>query len=248
VSTRAGGRPPGDDRAGRAAGAPRRRPPALSPGDGRVQDALALLVGWLITLFELIIAGTAVLYIAFGTVRTLLVWEACVAVYLIVGFVRASRAADARRQRDRVGALGVLSSALPILASLTGVFSAIVALVALGASTGSAQDDFPLAAAATFGMVLSWLMLHTGMAQVYRSLYWRDLRHPSLEFPNTRRPSLLDFAYFSFGVGATFATSDTTVLTRAMRRTVLLHSILAFFYNAFVIAVAFQVLQQIITA
>jgi uncharacterized membrane protein len=213
-----------------------------------VQDALALIVGWLVTLYELIVAGAAMVYIAFGTLGTLLLWELLVAAYLVVGFVRASRAADARRQRDRVGALGVLSSALPILSSLTGVFSAIVALVALGNSDRSAQDDIPLAAAATFGMVLSWLMLHTGMAQIYRTHYWRKIREPSLEFPKTARPALIDFAYFSFGVGATFATSDTTVVTRGMRRLVLLHSILAFFYNAFVIAVAFQVLQQIITA
>jgi uncharacterized membrane protein len=211
-----------------------------------VQEGLDVVVGWLVTLVELVIAATAVLYILFGTLGTLLVWEGCVTAYLLVGFLRASRTADARRQRDRVGALGVLSSALPILSSVTGVFSAIVALVALHDSSASRFENLVLAAAAAFGMVLSWLMLHTGMAQVYRAVYWRQARDPALEFPQTRRPSLLDFAYFSFGMGTAFATSDVVVLTRPLRRLVLLHSILAFFYNAFVIAVAFQVLQQLI--
>ena len=42
--------------------------------------------------------------------------------------------------------------------------------------------------------------------------------------------------------GCAFATSDVTVTARRLRWTVTVHSVLAFFYNAVVMAVAFKIL------
>lgn len=48
---------------------------------------------------------------------------------------------------------------------------------------------------------------------------------------------------FSFTMGTSFATS---VRTPPIRRIVLVHSVVAFFFNALVVAVAIQVLQDIV--
>ncbi|WP_410636312.1 DUF1345 domain-containing protein [Amycolatopsis sp. cmx-4-83] len=41
-----------------------------------------------------------------------------------------------------------------------------------------------------------------------------------MRFPATERPNLLDFAYFAFTVGTSFATSDVEVQTRPIRRVI----------------------------
>ncbi|NLG54322.1 MAG: DUF1345 domain-containing protein, partial [Rhodococcus sp.] len=64
-----------------------------------------------------------------------------------------------------------------------------------------------------------------------------------LKFPDNTWPTRLDYLYFAFTIGTTFATSDVEVREVGVRRIVLLHSIISFFYNALVVAVAFQVLQ-----
>jgi uncharacterized membrane protein len=51
-----------------------------------------------------------------------------------------------------------------------------------------------------------------------------------------------DFLYFSFTLGTSFAASDVTVTSQAMRWHVMVHSILSFFYNTVVLAVAFGIL------
>lgn len=82
------------------------------------------------------------------------------------------------------------------------------------------------------GVLLSWALLHTSYAMFYAHLYYHIPRKPGgLEFPGEEEPAALDFAYFAFAIGTTFATSDVSVSSGKVRRTVLSQSILAFFYN-----------------
>ncbi|MBW3069254.1 DUF1345 domain-containing protein [Actinomyces sp. 594] len=88
--------------------------------------------------------------------------------------------------------------------------------------------------------VLGWALLHLGYARHYERL--DHLYGPSLRFPGTTDPDLTDYVYFSLTVGTTFATSDVMVVSRRLRWTVLVHSVLAFFYNAIVLAIAFRLI------
>jgi uncharacterized membrane protein len=63
-----------------------------------------------------------------------------------------------------------------------------------------------------------------------------------LEFPHGAAPMATDFLYFSFTLGTSFAASDVTVTSQTMRWHVMIHSILSFFYNTVVLAVAFGIL------
>ena len=51
---------------------------------------------------------------------------------------------------------------------------------------------------------------------------------------------------FSFTIGTAFATSDARVDTSRSSWIVMVHNIVGFLYNALVVAVAFQILQQLI--
>ena len=92
------------------------------------------------------------------------------------------------------------------------------------------------------GILSSWAMVHTMFAMHYAHMYYDDdeednSRHAEgLEFPKEDRPDYLDFAYFSFVIGMTFQVSDVEISSRKIRRTALLHGLLAFVLNTFVVA------------
>ena len=57
-----------------------------------------------------------------------------------------------------------------------------------------------------------------------------------LTFPSEQNPDQFDFAYFAFTIATSFAVSDVDVTDRAIRRAVLGHQILSFFYNTSILA------------
>lgn len=201
---------------------------------------------YFITFVELTIIVTSVAYVVTSSLAALIVWESIAATYLLVGFVISRRRSlTGRADSGRSGALDTLSWVLPLAASLVGISSAVHLLV-VGAVTGHAQgQSVVLAVAASLAIILSWHLLHTGFAQIYETSLAKHPNEQGLVFPANTIPSFVDFLYFSFTIGTSFATSDTTVNTSRMRWTVLVHSIISFFYNALVVAVALQVLQQL---
>jgi len=88
---------------------------------------------------------------------------------------------------------------------------------------------------------LSWFMLHTISAFHYANLHYFEAREGGehcLEFPGTSEPGPWDFVYFSFVIGMTAQVSDVQILSGRMRRVVSGHSIVSFFFNTVLIAVA----------
>jgi uncharacterized membrane protein len=99
---------------------------------------------------------------------------------------------------------------------------------------------------------LSWLLIHTVFALYYAHEFHSEAKGGSrglgggLKFPDDSTPDYLDFLYFSFVVGTTAQTSDVVVCSRAMRRVVMLHGILSFFFNTAVIALAVNIAAQLV--
>ncbi|MBN9241551.1 MAG: DUF1345 domain-containing protein [Mesorhizobium sp.] len=96
---------------------------------------------------------------------------------------------------------------------------------------------------------LGWLTIHAMTALHYAHVYWMDdeqaVSEPGkkipvggFQFPGTKRPQGWDFLYFAVVIGMTAQTSDTAVTTTEMRRIVLLHSIVSFFFNTVIVAAA----------
>ena len=93
------------------------------------------------------------------------------------------------------------------------------------------------------GVLLSWALLHTSYAMHYAHLYYRNPRKAGgMEFPGGEEPGALDFAYFAFVIGTAFATSDVSVSSGKVRLAVLVHSVLAFFYNATILALVLNLI------
>jgi uncharacterized membrane protein len=95
--------------------------------------------------------------------------------------------------------------------------------------------------------VLSWFLLHTAFGQQYARLYYDDFDEQGkpfpegmrrgLTFPGTDLPNYLDFLYVSFTVGLTYAMSDVNVTSNRLRRLVLIHSVVSFFFYSTVLGV-----------
>lgn len=89
---------------------------------------------------------------------------------------------------------------------------------------------------------LSWILLHTTFAIRYAHLYHDHNRlHTGsniggIDFPGNEDPDYISFAYFSFVIGMTFQVSDVVISSRVIRRFVLMHSLICFFFNTIIVA------------
>lgn len=113
------------------------------------------------------------------------------------------------------------------------------------------KDSAP-AVELTFALMsipLGWFTIHAMAALHYAHVYWMDgdtidtetkTKMPvgGLDFPGGKRPEGSDFLYFSTIIGMTAQTADTDITTSHMRRVVLVHSILSFFFNTVIVAAA----------
>ncbi|HEX4224599.1 MAG TPA: DUF1345 domain-containing protein [Pseudonocardiaceae bacterium] len=137
--------------------------------------------------------------------------------------------------------------AATVLVSLVGMSAGVLILVARGLpQTGDAQvASVVLQVLGVPAVIMAWLLLHFGFADRYAHLYYELAPAPALAFPETERPNLLDFAYFSFTIGSSFAASDVEVRSRVLRYTLLTHSVVSFFYNAAILSIAIGVITGI---
>ena len=96
-----------------------------------------------------------------------------------------------------------------------------------------------LAFMAALGVVSAWGVLNISYALHYAYLYYRSEESPGgLAFPGEQSPTQRDFAYFAFTIGTSAAVSDVDVTDDPMRRAVLGHQTLLFFYNTSILATA----------
>ncbi|WP_447733370.1 DUF1345 domain-containing protein [Rhodanobacter soli] len=125
-----------------------------------------------------------------------------------------------------------------------GVLLSAVVLAALGNELHAARGGgLPELAVGVLSVVLSWLFFNVMFAVHYAHGYYGDFgeKHAGLEFPDTPEPDYWDFAYFSIVIGMTFQVSDVQITSKYLRRVVLLHSVIAFFFNVFIIAITVNI-------
>ncbi|RDS80323.1 DUF1345 domain-containing protein [Dyella psychrodurans] len=119
-----------------------------------------------------------------------------------------------------------------------------VVLVALSTELHAAKSGGAQAMGmAALSIVLSWLFMNTMYALHYAHGYYGDFgkQHEGLEFPGTKQPDYWDFVYFAFVIGMCFQVSDVQITSHTLRRTALLHSVVAFFFNVFIIAISVNI-------
>ena len=98
---------------------------------------------------------------------------------------------------------------------------------------------------------LSWILLHTIFTIRYAHLYHdhNKLNTGSniggIDFPGKIQPDYIDFAYFSFVIGMTFQVSDITISSKAIRRFVLMHSLISFVFNTIIVALSINTISNL---
>jgi len=127
------------------------------------------------------------------------------------------------------------------------VAATLTSLVAIGAELHQARLENainlwrPVAAAVT--IMISWMFLHTIMAQHYaHDYYLREGSEPGLVFPDhIKEPGYWDFAYFAFTIGVAAQTADVAIASPRIRKVALAHAVLSFFFNTAIMALAINV-------
>lgn len=127
--------------------------------------------------------------------------------------------------------------AASLVAGLMGVASAFMVVVLRNDPT----DGWWYKLVGVWAMVMAWGIVHWGFAQWYYARYYAT-DQPTMEFPGTATPHLVDFVYFSYTIGTTFAASDVNVLTRDLRWRVTVHAVLSFFFNSAIVVLALSTL------
>lgn len=169
-------------------------------------------------------------------------WDAGVIVFFAaVGqLVRSSDSSDIRRRaaRQDVGQFFVLAfSALAAIASVVAIYAEVSG--AGGRAGGASQLLLGVGT-----IVLSWFFVHAMFALHYAHEYYSPVRGdpPGLKFPGKDpEPDYLDFFYVALVIGMSAQVSDVDVTGRSVRRTVLFQGIVAFWFNAAVLALLINI-------
>jgi uncharacterized membrane protein len=172
-----------------------------------------------------------------GPLAGILAWDAAVLCFLVLTHrVIVDHSVDSMRRR--AAALDAATSVIMVIV----VAAACVSLYGLSISLhgpGGLLPERPalrllLAATTVFG---SWSLIHTVFAVHYAHLYYGPAA-AGLIFPGKGDPNYYDFLYFSFVVGMTCQVSDVQVADPGLRRLVLVHGVLSFFFNTVILALA----------
>jgi uncharacterized membrane protein len=176
-----------------------------------------------------------------GLVITMIVWDSFSLFFILVSwivfFTRTPRQMRIRaREEDGSRLFVFLIILLSSFASLVAVLFLILGKEAQG-TPGRVYVPVTV-----ITMLLSWVMVHTTFCFHYAHLYYNDSRDSTeihaggLDFPQEKKPDYVDFVYFSFVIGMTFQVSDVQITSRDIRRLALLHGLISFGLNTFVLA------------
>ena len=190
-----------------------------------------------------------------GKIAFLAGWILSLAVYLfLLGIVIFQ--ADGPMTKQRVSQDQPNRALLLILLIIVALIGSISVGVIL-TSVGSHHPTHTrlLVGLGVWAVIMSWLLLHTTAEQHYARLYFEDTSREGrpfpggmrqgLEFPGSDPPTYLDFMYFAFTVGLTYAVSDVNVPSADHRLFVFLHSVVSFFFYTTILGV---VLNAIVTS
>lgn len=98
--------------------------------------------------------------------------------------------------------------------------------------------------ALTVGTLIgSWLLVGVLFCFHYAHSYYRcDGKEKPLKFPDDEtQPTYWDFMYFAFTISVAVQTADVSVMGAKMRRMVLGHSVLNFFFNLVVLGLSINI-------
>lgn len=180
-------------------------------------------------------------------ITSMIIWDVFAGSYLasswIVFFTRTTKGMRDVAHKEDISR--VFLFVFILISSLASMFTVLLLILSKEVSQTAQIIYLPVA---ILGMLLSWAMVHTLFGFHYAHLYYGDdksdhTRHAEgLNFPQEKRPDYLDFAYFSFVIGMTFQVSDVEISSQRIRRIALVHGLLSFILNTFVVALTINMI------
>lgn len=175
--------------------------------------------------------------------RSLIAWNAAVWSYLIGMMWVISRTDHqkvrkfADKQDENAGVVLVVLLVGAIF-SLSAIFFELSALA--DAKGAERIGRYTLTVLTLFG---SWLLVGVLFCFHYAHGYYRaGPKGLPLKFPDDEKePNYWDFLYFSFTISVAVQTSDVSIMTRSMRKLVLGHSVLNFFFNLVILGLSINI-------
>ena len=130
--------------------------------------------------------------------------------------------------------------AVVVIAALLSVIAIVEPLATLKQAAGAERLAHIALAALT--LVDSWLLVPTMFSTHYADMFYSAAEEDRpLAFPQTPMPVFWDFAYFSFTISAACQTADVATNNRSIRRVVIAHTLVSFFFNASILGFAINV-------
>jgi|SRR5450830_239091 len=102
---------------------------------------------------------------------------------------------------------------------------------------------------AVLTILSSWAFTQVMFALHYAHDFYVAKEHGNsggLEFPGASAPDYSDFLYFACVIGTSGQTADVSFTNRSMRRTGLIHCVLAFFFNTTLVALTINIASGLI--
>lgn len=176
--------------------------------------------------------------------RLIIGWNVGAILYLILA-ARMMFGSTHERMRNR--AILHDEGRIAILAFV--VLAALFSLGAIVGELGVSKDSQGLARYLHIGLAVStllssWAFTQMMFAQHYAHDYYASEARGGaggLDFPGGHAPHYGDFVYFACVIGTSGQTADVSFTTRPMRRTGTVHCVLAFFFNATLLALTINI-------
>jgi uncharacterized membrane protein len=193
-----------------------------------------------------VIAGTALFFFLPGQwsilSRVLVCWDGGVILFLVLIFIWMTRltAVQICSKYIEEDASAPIILVVVTLAAMLSLVAIVEPLATIKQVTGSVRAaHFALA---TLTLIDSWILVPTMFTTHYADLYYsaKEGERP-LHFPQSPMPVFWDFIYFSFTIAAACQTADVATLNAAVRKTVVVHTLISFLFNASILGFAINV-------
>jgi uncharacterized membrane protein len=130
---------------------------------------------------------------------------------------------------------------LILVVSIVGAILAMASIVAFLSGLRDADKGVHIALAA-LTVIDTWVLIPTMFTLHYADMFYSvGAKERPLHFPDTKEPVFWDFAYFSFTISAACQTADVSTAQGTIRKVVIAHSVLSFFFNASILGFAINV-------
>ena len=180
--------------------------------------------------------------------RALIGWNVTVWFYLcLMGWLmmRAShvKVRNIAEQEDKSAVVILVIMSIAAIVSIAAIILELSTVKSLSFSHRLAHYAFT-----GFTVFGSWCLVATLFTFHYARIFYRSpIERRALSFPDKEENlDYWDFLYFSFTIAVAAQTSDVTVMSHSMRKTVLAQSILSFLFNVAILGLSINIAASLI--